>query len=68
MTLKNFNIATLFILLFFTFNIATADTLKVTTITAAAKLKLMEESDLPAKGIKVETKDEIVTLSGELPT
>ncbi|XVN42161.1 MAG: BON domain-containing protein [Candidatus Rickettsia vulgarisii] len=68
MTLKNFNITTLFILLFFTFNIAIADTLKDTAITAAVKLKLTKESDIPAKDIKVETKDEIVTLSGELPT
>lgn len=68
MTFKNFNIATLFILLLLNINVVTADTLEDSTITAAVKLQLAKEPDLPSKDIHVETKDAIVTLSGKLPT
>ena len=68
MNFKIIKLATLFTSLALSSSLATAGAVEDTAITAAVKASLIFEKDIPATAINVTTKNNVVTLKGEVDT
>jgi hyperosmotically inducible protein len=68
MNFKTIKLTALFAVLALSSSLATAGVVEDTAITAAVKASLVLEKDIPATAINVTTKDNVVTLKGDIDT